>query len=71
MLGEAVQIADWRVLVLETRKKHGSEPKIHTCSGPDSHNKQNTGIQGTITNGTLVSPPRVRTTPHIEGPAEQ
>jgi hypothetical protein len=22
------------------RKKHGSVPKIHTCSGPDSHNKQ-------------------------------
>jgi hypothetical protein len=25
------------------RKKHGSEPKIHTCSGPDSHNEQKTG----------------------------
>jgi hypothetical protein len=22
------------------RKKHGSAPKIHTCSGPDSHNEQ-------------------------------
>jgi hypothetical protein len=22
------------------RKKHGSVPKIHTCSGPDSHNEQ-------------------------------
>jgi hypothetical protein len=53
------------------RKKHGSVPKIHTCSGLDSHNEQNTGIQGAITNGTPVSPPRVRTTPHIGGPVEQ
>jgi hypothetical protein len=68
-LGEAVQIADRRVLVLEMRKKHGSVPKIHTCSGPDSHNEQNTGTQGAITNGTPVPPPRVRTTPHIGGPA--
>jgi hypothetical protein len=49
------------------RKKHGSVPKIHTCSGPDSDNEQNTGIQ----DGTPVSPPRVRTPPHIGGPAEQ
>src|SRR5690242_1478411 len=53
------------------RKKHGSVPKIHTCSGPDSHNEQNTGTQGAITNGTPVPPPRVRTTPMIGGPAEQ
>jgi hypothetical protein len=46
------------------RKKHGSVPKIHTCSGPDSHNEQDTGTQGAITNGTPVPPPRVRTTPH-------
>jgi hypothetical protein len=26
--------------VLKMRKKHGSVPKIHTCSGPDSHNEQ-------------------------------
>jgi hypothetical protein len=39
-LGEAVQITNRRVLVLEIRKKHGSVPKIHTCSGPDSHNEQ-------------------------------
>jgi hypothetical protein len=51
------------------RKKHGSVPKIHTCSGPDSHNEQDTGTQGAITNGTPVPPPRVRTTPHIGGPA--
>jgi hypothetical protein len=48
-----------RVLVLEMRKKHGSVPKIHTCSGPDSHNEQDTGTQGAITNGTPVPPPQV------------
>jgi hypothetical protein len=31
------------------RKKHGSAPKIHTCSGPDGHNEQKTGIQDAIT----------------------
>jgi hypothetical protein len=49
------------------RKKHGSAPKIHTCSGPDSHNEQKTGIQDAITNGTLVPPPQVQTTPHDWG----
>jgi hypothetical protein len=49
------------------RTKHGSAPKIHTCSGPDSRNEQNTGIQGAITNGTPVSSPQVRTTPHDWG----
>jgi hypothetical protein len=45
------------------RKKHGSVPKLHTCSGPKSRNEQNTGIQGAITNGTPVPPPQARTTP--------
>jgi hypothetical protein len=45
------------------RKKYGSVPKIHTCSGPDSRNEQDTGTQGAITNGTPVPSPRVRTTP--------
>jgi hypothetical protein len=62
-LGEAVQTTNRRVLVLENEEKHGSAPKIHTCSGPDSHNEQKTGIQGAITNGTPVLPPQVRTTP--------
>jgi hypothetical protein len=53
------------------RKKHGSVPKIHTCSGPESRNEQNTGIQSAITNGTPVPPPQVRTTPLDGGPAEQ
>jgi hypothetical protein len=49
------------------RKKHGSVPKIHTFSGPDSRNEQNTGIQSAITNGTPVPSPQVRTTPHDWG----
>jgi hypothetical protein len=53
------------------RKKHGSAPKIHTRSGPDSHNEQKTGIQGAITSGTPVPPPQVRTTPPDGGAAEQ
>ena len=52
-----------QVLVLENKEKHGSAPQIHTCSGPDSHNEQKTGIQCAITNGTPVPPPQVRTTP--------
>jgi hypothetical protein len=49
------------------REKHGSMPKIHTCSGPDNHNEQDTNTQGAITNGTPVPPPQVRTTPHDWG----
>jgi hypothetical protein len=37
---EAVQTTNRRVLVLENEGKHDSVPKIHTCSGPDSHNEQ-------------------------------
>jgi hypothetical protein len=57
-LSEAVQIVDRRVLVLEMKKKHGPVPKIHTCSGPDSHNEQDTGTQSAITNGTPVLSPQ-------------
>jgi hypothetical protein len=42
-------------------------PKIHTRSGVDSHNEQNTGTQGAITNGTPVPSPRVQTTPQYWG----
>jgi hypothetical protein len=44
-LGEAVQLADRRVLVLGMREKHGFTPKIHTCSGPDSHNEQTLALK--------------------------
>jgi hypothetical protein len=45
------------------RKKYGITPKIPRRSGLDSRNEQDTGTQGTITNGTLVPPLQVRTTP--------
>jgi hypothetical protein len=51
------------------RKKHDSAPKIHTCSGPDSRNEHDAGIQGAITNRTPVPPPQVQTTPHDRGGA--
>jgi hypothetical protein len=44
--------------VLEMKKKHGSVSKIHTRSGHDSRNEQNTGAQGAITNGTPVPTPQ-------------
>jgi hypothetical protein len=49
------------------KEKHGSVPKIHTCSDLDSRNEQDTGTQSAITNGTPVPPPQVRTTPHDWG----
>jgi hypothetical protein len=42
MLGKAVQIINRRDLVLKNGEKHGSVPKLHTCSGIDSHNEQKT-----------------------------
>jgi hypothetical protein len=62
-LGEAVQTTNRRVLVLENEEKHGSVPKLHTCSGLDSHNEQkhwhskchykwNSGSPSTGTNNT-------------------
>jgi hypothetical protein len=38
-LGEAVQIVDRRVLVLEMRKKHGSVPNIHVQASTATMNK--------------------------------
>jgi hypothetical protein len=47
-------------------------PKLHTCSGLDSHNKQKHWHSSAITNGTPVPPLQVRTTPlDGGGPAEQ
>jgi hypothetical protein len=44
--------------VLKMKEKHGSAPKIHTCSGLDSHNEQDTGTQSANTNGAPVPSPR-------------
>jgi hypothetical protein len=63
MLGEAVQMINRRVLVLENY--------IHVQASTATMNK-NTGIQSAITNRTPVPPPQVRTTPLDRGgPAEQ
>jgi hypothetical protein len=49
------------------KRKHGSVPKIHICSGLDSRIERNTSTRGAITNGTPVPPPQVRTTPRDLG----
>jgi hypothetical protein len=44
-------------------------PKIHTCSGPDSHNEQTPALKVPLQTELWFRPPQVRTTPHIGGPA--
>jgi hypothetical protein len=73
MLGEAVQIINRRVLVLENEKKNTAPRQnyIHV-QAPTAIMNKNTGIPSAITNGTPVPPPQVRTTPLDRGgPAEQ
>jgi hypothetical protein len=73
MLGEAVQIINRRVLVLENEEKNTApcQNYIHVQASTAIINK-NTGIQSAITNGTPVPPPQVQTTPLDRGgPAEQ
>jgi hypothetical protein len=67
-LGEAVQIADRRVLVLEMRKKHGFMPKIHTCSGPDSHNEQTPALKVPLQTELRFRPCGYEQPPTLEGP---
>ena len=50
------------------RKKHGFTPK-YTCSGPDSHDEQTPALKVPLQTELRFRPPRVRTTPHIGGPA--
>jgi hypothetical protein len=68
MLGEAVQIINSRVLVLENEEKNTApcQNYIHVQASTAIMNK-NPGIRSAITNGTLVSSPRVRTTPQDWG----
>jgi hypothetical protein len=66
-LGEAVQLADRRVLVLEMRKKHGFMPKIHTCSGPDSHNEQAPTLKVPLQMELQFCPRRYEQPPTLEG----
>jgi hypothetical protein len=54
------------------RKKHGSVPKLHTCSGLDSHDEQKHWHSKCHYKRNSGSPPQVRTTPlHGGRPAEQ
>jgi hypothetical protein len=56
--------------VLEMRKKHGSMPKIHTCSGPDSHNEQTSALKVPLQTELRFHLRRYEA-PQVGGPAEQ
>jgi hypothetical protein len=57
--------------VLEMRKKHGSVPKIHTCSGPDSHNEQTPALKVPLQTELRFRLHGYEQPPTIGGPAEQ
>jgi hypothetical protein len=49
------------------RKKHGSVPKIHTCSGPDSHNEQTPALKVPLQTELRFRPRRNEQPPTLEG----
>jgi hypothetical protein len=53
------------------RKKHGSVPKLHTCSGLDSHDEQKHWHSKCHYKRNSGSPPQVRTTPLHGGRAAE
>jgi hypothetical protein len=53
------------------RKKHGSVPKIHTCSGPDSHNEQTPALKVPLQTELRFHLCRYEQPPTIGGPVEQ
>jgi hypothetical protein len=53
------------------RKKHGSVPKIHTCSGLDSHNEQTPALKVTLQTELRFCLRRHEQPHTIGGPAEQ
>jgi hypothetical protein len=53
--------------VLEMRKKHGFVPKIHTCSGPDSHNEQTPALKVPLQTELRFHPRRYEQPPTLEG----
>jgi hypothetical protein len=57
--------------MLEMRKKHNSVPKIHTCSGPDSHNEQTPALKVPLQTKLRFHLRRYEQPPTIRGPAEQ
>jgi hypothetical protein len=49
------------------RKKHGFMPKIHTCSGPDSHNEQTPALKVPLQTELRFHPRRYEQPPTLEG----
>jgi hypothetical protein len=49
------------------RKKHGFTPKIHTCSGPDSHNEQTPALKVPLQMELRFRPRRHEQPPTLEG----
>jgi hypothetical protein len=49
------------------RKKHGFMPKIHTCSGPDSHNEQTPALKVPLQTELRFRPRRYEQPPTLEG----
>jgi hypothetical protein len=49
------------------RKKHGPVPKIHTCSGPDSHNEQTPALKVPLQAELRFHPHRYEQPPTLEG----
>jgi hypothetical protein len=54
--------------VLGVRKKHGSVPKIHTCSGLDSHNEQTPALKVPLQTELRFRPRGYEQPPTLEGP---
>jgi hypothetical protein len=46
------------------RKKHGSLPKIHTCSGPNSHNEQTPALKVSLQTELRFRPRGYEQPPH-------
>jgi hypothetical protein len=49
------------------RTKHGFTPKIHTCSGPDSHNEQTPAVKVPLQTQLRFRPRRYEQPPTLEG----
>jgi hypothetical protein len=49
------------------RTKHGFTPKIHTCSGPDSHNEQTPALKVPLQTELWFRPRRYEQPPTLEG----
>jgi hypothetical protein len=49
------------------RKKHGFTPKIHTCSGPDSHNEQTPALKVPLQTELRFHLRRYEQPPTLEG----